>query len=124
MDFIVENWYILVGLLAIIAAVVVYIVRFFKQPTEKQLESIKEWLLWATTEAEKRFGSGTGKLKLRYVYDLFAETFPWLAKIVSFETFSKLVDSALGDMNNLLASNNAVQLYVNGSAAENTETDG
>jgi hypothetical protein len=124
MDFIVENWYILVGLLAIIAAVVVYIVRFFKKPTEKQLESIKEWLLWATTEAEKRFGSGTGKLKLRYVYDLFAETFPWLAKIVSFETFSKLVDSALGDMNNLLASNNAVQLYVNGSAAEETEADG
>ena len=124
MDFIVENWYILVGLLAIIAAVVVYIVRFFKQPTEKQLESIKEWLLWATTEADKRFGCGKGKLKLRYVYDLFAETFPWLAKIDSFETFSKLVDSALGDMNNLLASNNAVQLYVNGSAAENTETDG
>ena len=124
MDFIVENWYILVGLLAIIAAVVVYIVRFFKQPTEKQLESIKEWLLWATTEAEKRFGCGTGKLKPRYVYDLFAETFPWLAKIVSFETFSKLVDSALGDMNNLLASNNAVQLYVNGPAAEETEADG
>lgn len=124
MDFIVENWYILVGLLAIIAAVVVYIVRFFKQPTEKQLESIKEWLLWATTEAEKRFGSGTGKLKLRYVYDLFAETFPWLAKIISFETFSNLVDSALGDMNNLLASNNAVQLYVNGPAAEETEADG
>ena len=124
MDFIVENWYIVMGLLAIIAAVVIYIVRFFKKPTEKQLESIKEWLLWATTEAEKRFGSGTGKLKLRYVYDLFAETFPWLAKIVSFETFSKLVDSALGDMNNLLASNNAVQLYVNGPAAEETEADG
>lgn len=124
MDFIVENWYILVGLLAIIAAVVVYIVRFFKQPTEKQLESIKEWLLWATTEAEKRFGSGTGKLKLRYVYGLFAETFPWLAKIISFETFSELVDSALGDMTNLLASNNAVQLYVNGPAAEETEADG
>lgn len=124
MDFIVENWYILVGLLAMVAAVVIYIVRFFKKPTEKQLESIKEWLLWATTEAEKRFGSGTGKLKLRYVYDLFAETFPWLAKIVSFETFSKLVDSALGDMNNLLASNNAVQLYVNGSAVEETEADG
>lgn len=124
MDFIVENWYIVVGLLAVIAAVVIYIVRFFKKPTEKQLESIKEWLLWATTEAEKRFGSGTGKLKLRYVYDLFAETFPWLAKIISFETFSKLVDSALGDMNNLLASNNAVQLYVNGPTAEETEADG
>lgn len=124
MDFIVENWYILVGLLAIVAAVVIYIVRFFKQPTEKQLESIKEWLLWATAEAEKRFGSGTGKLKLRYVYDLFAETFPWLAKIVSFETFSKLVDSALGDMNNLLTNNNAVQLYVNGPAAEEPKADG
>lgn len=124
MDFIVENWYVLVGLLAAVAAAIVFVVKFLKQPTSQQLASIKEWLLWATTEAEKRFGSGTGKLKLRYVYELFAETFPWLAKIVSFETFSKLVDGALDDMNNMLSSNNAAQLYVNGPAAEEPEAEG
>lgn len=124
MDFVIENWYVLVGLLAIVAAAIVFVIKFLKQPTSQQLASIKEWLLWATTEAEKHFGSGTGKLKLRYVYELFAETFPWLAKIVSFETFSKLVDGALDDMNNMLSSNNAVQLYVNGPAAEEPEAEG
>lgn len=114
MEFIVENWYILVGLLAIIAAVVIYIVRFFKKRTEKQLESIKEWLLWATTEAEKRFGSGTGRLKLRTVYDMFLAKFLWLAKVISFDMFSGLVDEALEDMNDLLTNNAAVHLYVNG----------
>lgn len=118
MDFIVEYWYILVAALAAVIVGVVFVVRFFKSPTSKQLANIKEWLLWATTEAEKKFGSGTGKLKLRYVYDLFVEKFPWLAKVVSFETFSALVDKVLGEMNDMLTSNTAVQLYVNGPAAE------
>ena len=125
MDTIVENWFIIVGLLAVIAAAAVFVVRFLKKPTAQQLECIKQWLLLATTEAEKRFGSGTGKLKLRYVYDQFVGKFPWLAKIVSFDFFSELVDSALGEMNQMLASNNAAQLYVNGPAAEESaEADG
>ena len=56
-------------------------------PTNEQLKKVKEWLLWAVAEAEKELGSGTGQLKLRYVYDMFIVKFPSLAKIISFETF-------------------------------------
>ena len=95
MEFIIENWPLIVAALAVIAAVVVAVARFVGLPTEKQLAKVKEWLLWAVTEAEKDLGGGTGKLKLRQVYDLFVQRFPWLAKAVSFELFSSLVDEAL-----------------------------
>jgi len=113
MDCIIDNWFIIFGLLAVIVMAVVFVVRFFKKSTDQQLANIKEWLLWATTEAEKHLGSGTGQLKLRYVYDMFAATFPWLAIIISFDTFSKLVDSALDEMNYMLDNNEAAKLYVN-----------
>ena len=51
---------------------------FVKRPHTEQLKSVKEWMLFAVTKAEKELGSGTGKLKLRYVYDMFIAKFPWL----------------------------------------------
>lgn len=122
MEFIIENWYVIVALLAVIAALVVVAVKFFAQPASAQLAKVKEWLLWACTEAEKELGGGTGKLKLRYVYDLFVSKFPWLAKVLSFETFSGLVDEALEAMNDLLSKNAAVQLYVNGPPSNTDDT--
>lgn len=116
MDFIVENWYVIVALLAAVAVAAVLAVRFFKMPTAKQLATVKEWLLYATTLAEKELGGGTGKLKLRYVYDMFVTKFPWVAKVLSFDSFSDMVDESLGSMNDLLSKNAAVQLFVNGPA--------
>ena len=66
--------------------------------------------------AEKELGGGTGKLKLRYVYDLFLTKFSWLAKIISFEQFSELVDEALEEMKLLLNTNEQIAAIV-----ENTE---
>jgi hypothetical protein len=66
------------------------------------LNKIKQWLLWAVTEAEKEFGSGTGQLKLAKVYDMFVTRFPKLQVIVPFSLFSKLVDEALEIMENML----------------------
>ena len=43
--------------------------------------NVKEWLLWAVTQAEQYLGSGTGALKLRYVYDLAVEAFPQINSI-------------------------------------------
>ena len=83
-------------------------------PTEAQLAKVKEWLLWAVTEAEKDLGGGTGKLKLRQVYDLFVTRFPWLAKLVSFELFSDMVDEALEQMREMLDTNEAVKAFVEG----------
>lgn len=92
--------------------------RFFKQPRTAQLAQIREWLLWAVTEAERVLGGGTGKLKLRMVYDLFVQRFPWLARVISFELFSELVDDVLDDMRTLISTNEAAKAYVEGAAAD------
>lgn len=46
---------------------------------------------------------------------MFVSKFTWLAKVISFDKFSELVDEALGDMNKLLQTNTAVSAFVNGS---------
>ena len=51
-------------------------------------------------------------MKLRYVYDWFVRTFPWLAKMISFERFSKMVDGALEQMKKMLESNKAAKEFV------------
>lgn len=118
MEFIVNNWYLIVAFIAAVAAGAVIAVKFFKLPTSAQLAKVKEWLLYAVTMAEKELGGGTGKLKLRYVYDLFLTKFNWLAKVISFEKFSDLVDEALEEMKRLLESNNAVKEIVNNNVKE------
>ena len=118
MDFILNNWSLILGAAIIVAGAVVAIIKFVRSNRESQIKNIKEWLLYATALAEKELGSGTGKLKLRCVYDMFVVKFPWLARVISFETFSSMVDEALGGMNNLLESNNAVRTYVKGTDNE------
>ena len=116
MEFFINNWYIIIAILAAIAAAGGAAYRYFKQPSAEQLAKVREWLLYAVTEAERELGGG--KLKLRQVYDLFVTRFPWLAKIVSFETFSGLVDDALDEMRAMLKSNTAVKALVEGKPAE------
>lgn len=112
MNFIIDYWYIILAALAVGALLGLAVYKFLTSPTTEQLCKVREWLLWAVTEAEKELGGGTGKLKLRQVYDLFIVRFPWLAKVVPFNLFSDLVDDALIEMRELLAKNEAVQDYV------------
>lgn len=121
MEFIANNWYIL--LLAVIAvAVIIYLVmKFFKLPRAEQIAKLKEWLLFAVTEAEKELGSGTGQLKLRYVYDKFVSKFPYLVQFIPFETFSKLVDEVLVKFREMFNTNKNIKLYVDSSSVEHKE---
>lgn len=118
MNYIVENWFIIMALVIILACIIVAIVNFIKSGKESQLSNLKSWLLYATALAEKELGSGTGQLKLRYVYDMFVIKFPWLAKMLSFETFSNMVDDALDSMKELLYTNDYVREYVKGEDKE------
>lgn len=118
MEFITNNWYIILAVIAILAGGAVALYRFFQLPSAEQLAKVKEWLLFAVTEAEKELGGGTGQIKLRYVYDMFVTKFPWLVKVISFEAFSGLVDEALGNMRELLQKNNAVAALVEGAAPQ------
>ena len=43
-------------------------------------------------------------MKLSVVYSSFVKTFPWLAKIISFDLFADLVDEALENLSDILQS--------------------
>ena len=120
MEFIMANWWLIIVVIALAIFAVYSIMVFAKMPTNAQLASVKEWLLYAVATAEKELGSGTGQLKLRYVYDMFILRFSALAKVISFEAFSQLVDEALYVFRNMLKDNQAVIQYV-GAAPEAAE---
>ena len=92
-----------------------------QMPSDKQLNKVREWLLYAVTKAEKELGAGTGKLKLRYVYDMFVARFEWLAKVITFDMFSMMLDEALEQMRTMLDSNEAVQKLIANEAGEGSE---
>ena len=112
MSFIFENLLSIIVTIGVAFAAGFYIVEFWKKSKEAQISNVKEWLLYAVTLAEKELGGGTGKLKLRYVYDMFVTKFTWLNKVISFELFSEMVDEALTRMNHLLQTNEAIEEFV------------
>lgn len=112
MNFIMENWFILVAAVASLAVCGYVAYTYTKMPTTEQIKKVKEWLLYAVAAAEKEFGGGTGQIKLRYVYDMFLMKFPEVACLISFDTFSSLVDGALEKFKDLLNSNVRLQSYI------------
>ena len=112
MEFLIEYWDVLVGLIALIAAAVFFVVHYVKQPNGKQVEKIKQWLVYVCLVAEKELGEKTGQVKLRFVYDLFLERFKWLSLIISFEMFSSLVDEALVTVRKMIEDNPQVSSYI------------
>ena len=112
MEFLINYWYFLVAAIAVLTVEGYAIYAFIKIPTTEQISKVKEWLLYAVTAAEKELGSGTGQIKLRYVYDMFIAKFPYLVKVIPFETFSILVDEALDKFRNMLDNNTNLQSYI------------
>lgn len=113
MQYVIDNWYLIVAMLAVVAFVIFSIVYFSKVPNDEQLTALKEWLKWAVTLAEQKLGSGTGQLKLRYVYDLALTKFPWIASVFTFKDFEGYVDEALVWMREQLSKNERIMEVVN-----------
>lgn len=123
LGFIMNNWLTIILSIAALAVFVVKVVQFVRSPSDKQIENLKEWLKLAVAEAEAALGSGTGQLKLRDVYDMAVEKFPWVGEFITFETFSTWVDEALEWMNNQLESNEKVKAYVVDGTITPTKTE-
>lgn len=123
LGFIMNNWLTIILSIAALAVFIVKVVQFVRSPSDKQIENLKEWLKLAVTEAEAALGSGTGQLKLRDVYDMAVEKFPWVGEFITFETFSTWVDEALEWMNNQLESNEKVKAYVVDGTITPTKTE-
>ena len=107
-----ENIAVIIGICCVVGVIGFGIYQFLKLEKNKQLEIVKEWLLLAVVEAEKKLGGGTGQIKLRYVYDMFIEKFKFLALMITFEQFSIMVDMALDKMRLMLSSNEKLKDYV------------
>lgn len=104
-----EN-FIIIGAVVLIAIVAIVLVCVGK------VKTVKQWLKYAVAEAEQYFGSKTGKLKLQYVYNCFAERFKVVSSFVTFGVFSKWVDTALETLNGWLETNDNIAAII-----ENTE---
>lgn len=103
MEFLIDNWYLILAAFAMTGMCIWVIVDISRQPKEKQIEAVKAWLLWAVNKAEDELGGGgTGPMKLRMVYDLFCTRFPWVARVVSFDTFSDWVVDSLNELEDYL----------------------
>ena len=113
MNFIIEYWHLIIVFVACAATAGVCAYKWLKQPTETQIANVKEWLLYAVTEAETALGSNTGQLKLHMVYDMAIERFSWLS-IISFDKFSGWVDEALDEMRTMLSNNKSINGIVKG----------
>lgn len=86
------------------------------------VNGFKNWLVWAVSEAEAIFGSKTGKLKLRYAYELAIERFPMIAKFIPFTLFSKLVDGALAVMRDMIENNKSIAEAITDKVNDSLET--
>ena len=112
LDFLMTNWQWIAGVIILMTAAIITLIKFDKKTRDEQIHQVKEWLLYAVMEAEKELGSGTGALKLRFVYDMFITKFPLLVALIPFSTFSSFVDEALDKFKKLLATTPELQAYV------------
>lgn len=90
---------ILIYLAALVVIAVVMLIAAVKVFGEQK---VRNWLVWAVGKAEQEFGSGTGQLKLRSVYNQFIARFPKLSTFITFKRFAILVDEALGILSDML----------------------
>lgn len=104
-----EYWFIIVLIIAIIATVSIKAYKFFKQPNAEQLNKVQQWLVFAVAKAEEVLGSGTGQMKLKYVYDMFITKFPAIAVFISYEKFVEMTEDALTEFKELIANNKQIK---------------
>ena len=79
---------------------------------QTKINLIEGWLKYMVILAERKFGSGTGKLKLTYVYNKFVEKWPEIATWMNETQFNDLVQKAIEKMEEL-RKNEAINNFIN-----------
>lgn len=120
--FLVTNWLVILIGLIVLGFVGTSIYKFAKLPLEKKYKTIRAYLLYLVAIAEQNWGSGTGPIKLGEVYDAFTKKYPIIKLFISWETFKKIVDSALAEMRMLLEAKAKKEAEEAARLAESTPT--
>lgn len=108
----IENLSMIISIIVLVSLGAWTLYQFIKLGKEAQIDKVREWLIFATVEAEKALGAKTGQVKLRYVYDMFVNKFKFVALLMTFEEFSELVDEALDIVRHMLNTNEKLQEYI------------
>lgn len=125
MQWLVDNWTLLASVIAAFMLAAVKVRRYLQlsaeaqakareQAKDKLIRAVSDWLLYAVTEAERTLGDGTGKIKIREVYDRALARFPELTYVITLEQLDELAQHPLEEMRKLLESNEAISAYVTG----------
>lgn len=105
MEFIMSNWETIVILLLVIVGLISFL---------SKKANIQKLLTYICLEAERQWGSKTGTIKLRQVYDWFTSKYPIMSTIITFNQFSKMVDIGLVEMRDLISKNPNIAKYISG----------
>ena len=103
-EFMGQYWWIFFIAVAVIVGVILILTGHKKK--------VQEWVKFIVAEVERQLGGGTGELKLRAAYDAFLTRFPKMSTFISFNAFSKMVDSALETLNYWIIKNEGVAQYM------------
>jgi uncharacterized membrane protein len=123
MDWLVKNYVLVIGLVIIAAGAGISAYRFTRKSNEQRIAAIREWLKYAVTVSEAAMQSGTGALKLQYVWSMATAQFPFIAKLISFEEFKIMVDDALVWMREQFEKNPNIKAVVIGITPEEEQTN-
>lgn len=85
-DFIIEYWYIGLGLSALVLTVL-------KRIRDAKREDMINWLIRMCRVSEIKINQDERKLKA--LYDLFCKWYPWTSKIISYKKFKSMVEESL-----------------------------
>ena len=85
-DFIIEYWYIGLGLLALV-------LMLLKRIRDAKREDMIKWLVHACRTAEIKIEQD--EKKLRTLYNMFCKWYPWVSKVISYDKFKDMVEEAL-----------------------------
>ena len=118
MKWIIDNWSLIVVIICAIFVALIWARKFSQLPSQEQQAKVKAFLLAIVVEAERQFGSQTGRVKLSWAYSKFIEAFPAIAPVVPFEVFSEWVDEVLDQMRIMLSDNSALRDYIDGEATK------
>ena len=114
MEWIMNNWFNVVGILVIAVGAIFAGKKFMDKDKAQKIEAIREWLKYGVTVTERALGSNTGKLKLTMLWSIATQQFPFIAKLLTFEDFSRMVDEALAWMKEQIETNPNIKAAILG----------
>lgn len=105
-QFLLANWDSVLVILAFLALIVVLVKRGETKVLNKVLFSL-------VTQAEKRFGGGTGKLKLAAVSDWIYQRIPAVLKLLfSEKDIESMIETALEEAKKAWGNNENIAAYI------------